>query len=182
MASSTPSCHSRTISGAKGFAVTSPTAYTFDRQRIVVADEESVTADRIIATLRHDGHCVAHEPAAFSTPGSLSLVNCQLMITSMRVEGVVRMDLLNELRDRLPGLTVLYLANDAHPTASPPLPNGLGVLRSAFTTLELQAEVRRLLPQLRAGTVLARPSAETVPSIHGVDLVARPASGLGIEQ
>lgn len=157
----------------------SPTAYAFDRQRIVVAEEESVTAARIIATLRHDGHCVTHEPTAFSAPDLLALAQCQLMITSMRVEGEVRMDLLNELRDRLPTLTVLYLSNGASPTLDPALPDGLPVLRAPFTTLELQAEVRGLLPQLRAGTVLALHKGETATAIDGLDPVARLASGLG---
>jgi len=159
--------------------VTSPTAYAFDRQRIVVADEKSVTAARIIATLRHDGHCVAHEPTAFSAPDSLALAQCHLMITTMRVEGVVRMDLLNDLRDRLPALTVLYLSNGASPILDPSLPGGLPVLRAPFTTLELQAEVRRLLPQLRAGTVLARHKRETATAIDGLDPVARQTSGFG---
>ena len=42
--------------------MSSPTAYALDRQRSVVADEDSVIAARIIATLRRDGHCVAHRP------------------------------------------------------------------------------------------------------------------------
>jgi hypothetical protein len=176
------SCHSRTISGPKGSTVTFPIAYAFDRQRIVVADEESVTTTRIIATLRDDGHCVAHEPAGLSAPDSLAVAQCQLMITTMRVEGVVRMDLLKELRDRLPALTVLYLSNGASPTVDPAPPDGLPTLRASCTTPELQAEVRRLLPQLRAGTVLARHSGETAPVIDGLAPVARQGSGLGCGQ
>jgi DNA-binding response OmpR family regulator len=159
--------------------VISPTNYAFDRQRIVVAEEESVTATRIIAALRHDGHCVAHEPTAFSDPDSLAVAQCQLMITSMRVEGVVRMDILKELRDRLPALTVLYLSNGDSLSVDPPLPDRLPVLRAPFTNLELQAEVRRLLPQLRSGTVLARHSGEMARVIDRLDPVARQASGLG---
>jgi hypothetical protein len=35
--------------------VRSPIAYAFDRQRIVVAEDGSVTATMIVATLRRDG-------------------------------------------------------------------------------------------------------------------------------
>jgi len=142
--------------------VSSPTAYAFDRQRIVVADEDSVTAARIIATLRRDGHCVSHDPSGLSAPDSVALMHCHLLISSMRVEGVVRMDLLKALRHRFPALTILFLSNDpAGPTPGPQLPDGLPTLRTPFTTSELQAEVRRLLPKLRAGTILARPSGPT---------------------
>jgi DNA-binding NtrC family response regulator len=148
--------------------VSAPTAYAFDRQRIVVADEDSITAARIIATLRRDGHCVAHVPGGLSAPDSLALMHCHLLISSMRVEGAVRMDLLKKIRNRFPGLTILCLSNDpASPTPDPQLPDGLPVLRTPFTTLELQAEVRRLLPQLRAGTILARPSGQTTAGALG---------------
>jgi hypothetical protein len=84
------------------------------------------------------------------------------MISSMRVDGAVRMDLLKELRNSFPALTILFLSNDpAGLPSDPRLPDGLPTLRTPFTTSELQAEVRRLLPKLRAGTILARPSGQT---------------------
>ena len=153
--------------------MSSPTAYSFDRQRIVVADEDSVTAARIIATLRRDGHCVAHDPSGLSAPDSVALMHCHLMISSMRVEGAVRMDLLEELRNSFPALTILFLSNDpAGSTSDPHLPDGLPMLRTPFTTSELQAEVRRLLPKLRAGTILARPSEQTATATDDLDWAA----------
>ena len=56
----------------------SPIAYAFDRQRIVVADEESVTTAMIVATLRRDGHCVALDRGALSAPYA-ALSECHLL-------------------------------------------------------------------------------------------------------
>jgi DNA-binding NtrC family response regulator len=139
----------------------SPTAFLFDRQRIVVTDEDSVTTASIIATLRRDGHSVTHDPTALSAPDWLVLPSCHLMIGSMRVDGVVRMDLLQELWDRLPTLAVLRFLEGAAHILDPQQVDRLGVLRVPFTTSELRIEVGRLLPQLRTGTVLARTSGET---------------------
>jgi DNA-binding response OmpR family regulator len=152
------SCHSRALPGAKA-CVRPPTAYAFHRQRIVVADEDSVTIAMIIATLRRAGHCVVHALDVLSAPGGVSLAQCHLLISSAQVEGMPRIDLLEELRECLPALPVLYLANVGQSTAEleAQLPRDVRVLRAPFTTGELQAAVRPLLPQLRAGTILAFP-------------------------
>jgi DNA-binding NtrC family response regulator len=125
----------------------SPTAYAFDRQRIVVADDDSLTSALIIHTLGRDGHCVSLDPVAL--PSADNLDQCHLLITSLRVAGVVRMDLLEELRQRWPQLPILFLAHEG------PLPGDLPSLCVPFTTVELQSAVRRLLPALTSGTVLA---------------------------
>jgi hypothetical protein len=67
------------------------------------------------------------------------------------------MELLADLRERLPALSVLYLTSAAESTVIPEaqLPQHFQVLRAPFTIGELQTVVRRLLPQLQAGTVLA---------------------------
>lgn len=153
-----------------------PTAYSFDRQRILVADEDSVTAARIIAALRRDGHCVTHDPTALSAPDLLAFTTCHLMISSMRVDGRLRMDLLQELRGRLPTLAVVYLSDETSPTLDPQLVDALVVLGAPFTMSELQAAVGQLLPQLRAGTVLARPSGETAPASDELNSVTREAT------
>jgi DNA-binding NtrC family response regulator len=91
--------------------VTPRSSLVFDRQRIVVADEETDAVAFIIDTLRHDGHCVCHAADALSGTSDVALHDCHLLITGTRVEGVVRIDLIDELRERLPALPVLYLAN-----------------------------------------------------------------------
>jgi DNA-binding NtrC family response regulator len=127
--------------------VSSPTAYAFLRHRIVVAEDDAVTSAPITRTLRGDGHCVSLDPEALSSSGVLA--ECHLLISSLRVAGVVRMDLLEELRERWPGLPILFLAHGE------PLPGKLPSLCVPFTSEELQAAVRRLLPALHDGTVLA---------------------------
>jgi hypothetical protein len=147
--------------------VSSPPVYAFDRQRIVVADEHSATAALIIGTLRGDGHCVVHEPAALLPDHSFSLAECHLLISSMLVEGVVRMDLLEETRECLPALPILYLANASQSELEAELPEGLAVLRAPFTSAELQAAVLPLLPRLRMGTILALPASVPVSPCDG---------------
>jgi DNA-binding response OmpR family regulator len=147
--------------------VSSPPAYAFDRQRIVVADEHSATAALIIGTLRRDGHCVVHEPAALLPDHSFSLAQCHLLISSMLVEGVVRMDLLEETRECLPALPILYLANASQSGLETKLPKGLAVLHAPFTPAELQAAVLSLLPRLRMGTILALPAIAPVSPCDG---------------
>jgi len=127
--------------------VSSATAYAFHRQRIVVADEDPVVSALITRILSQDGHCVSLDPGALSSASVLG--QCHLLISSLRVAGAVRMDLLEELRKRWPTLPILFLAHEG------PLPGGLPSLCVPFTTEELQAAVRRLLPGLHTGTVLA---------------------------
>jgi len=126
--------------------VNSPTAAAFHRQRIVVADDDSATSALITRTLGRDGHCVSLDPGALSSSGALA--QCYLLISSMRVAGVVRMDLLEQLRECWPALPILFLAHEG------PLPGNLPSLCVPFTTEELQTAVRRLLPALHSGSVL----------------------------
>jgi DNA-binding NtrC family response regulator len=127
--------------------VISPTAYAFLRHRIVVAEDDADTSDLITRTLRGDGYLVSLDHEALS--GSGALAECHLLITSLRVAGVVRMDLLEELRERWPDLPILFLAHEG------PLPGDLPALCVPFTVQELRGAVRRLLPALHNGTVLA---------------------------
>jgi DNA-binding NtrC family response regulator len=139
--------------------VSPPTAYAFHRQRIVVADDDSVTIAMMIDTLRRAGHCVVHAPDALSAGGYVSLALCHLLISSAQVEGMPRIDLLEDLREWLPALPMLFLATPGQSTAAleAQLPRDVPILRVPFTTAELQAAVRPLLPQLRTGTILAFP-------------------------
>jgi hypothetical protein len=134
--------------------VSSPTGYAFDRQRIVVADDESVTSGLIVSALRRDGHCVVLEPGALATDDFSALTRCHLMISSLRLEGDLRTDRLQELRQCLPSLPILYLAEaNRGPADFDEVPLHLPTLRTPFTTTELGAAVRDLLPGLCTGTV-----------------------------
>jgi len=112
----------------------------------------------MIDNLRRSGHCVLHAPDALSAAGRDSLAQCHLLISSAQVEGMPRIDLLEELREWLPALPVLYLATAGHSKEhEAQLPRDVPILRAPFTTAELQAAVRSLLPQWRTGTILALP-------------------------
>jgi DNA-binding NtrC family response regulator len=109
-----------------------------------------------VTTLRRDGHCVTLAPEALRLAPAALLGECHLLISTMRVDGRMRMDLLEELRESLPALPILYLRNpetDYEVTQ----PGDVTVLRTPFTTEELQLAVRRLLPGLHAGTILGLP-------------------------
>jgi DNA-binding response OmpR family regulator len=146
--------------------VTPRSSLVFDRQRIVVADEETDAVAFIIDTLRHDGHCVSHAADALSGTSDVALQDCHLLITGTRIDGVARIDLIQELRERLPALPVLYLANASwsRPEVEAHLPPGVAILREPFTAGELRAAVRPLLPQLRIGSILALSA--KIPSAH----------------
>lgn len=111
----------------------------------------------IVHTLRRDGHCVVQAPDALSATAFFSLAQCHLLISSIRMEGMTRIDLLEELRERLPVLPILYVADVRYSTTEleAQLPRDVPILRAPFTTAELQAAVRPLLPRLRTGTILA---------------------------
>jgi CheY-like chemotaxis protein len=125
---------------------------TVDRQRIVVADEDSVVVAFIIDTLRADGHCVTHSYNALSATQDFALHECHLLISSMRVDGVAGIDFIEELRERRPALPVLYLADlESTPELEAQLPADVPILREPFTAEQLHAAARPLLPPLRIG-------------------------------
>lgn len=128
-------------SRVQGPPVVSPTSFVFDRQRIVVAGEDSPTVAFTIAILRSDGHCVTHAADTGTASWDLALRDCHLLIEVIGTKNAAPTDLFDELRDRLPALALLRLSE-----ASP------------FSAQELQAAVRPLLPKLRIGSVLARKS------------------------
>lgn len=129
-----------------------PNASAFLRHRIVVAEDDAVTSDLITRTLRGDGYRVSLDHEALASRELLA--ECCLLISSLRVAGVVRMDLLEELREQWPDLPILFLAHEG------PLRGDLPSLCVPFTSEELRAAVRRLLRTLHDGTVLA-PEART---------------------
>jgi DNA-binding response OmpR family regulator len=132
--------------------VRTPNASAFLRHRIVVAEDDAVTSDLITRTLRGDGYRVSLDHEALASRELLA--ECCLLISSLRVAGVVRMDLLEELREQWPDLPILFLAHEG------PLRGDLPSLCVPFTSEELRAAVRRLLRTLHDGTVLA-PEART---------------------
>jgi DNA-binding response OmpR family regulator len=127
--------------------VRTPDVSAFLRQRVVVAENDAVTVDLITRTLRGEGYRISVDPDVLSSRELLA--ECYLLISSLQVAGVVRMDLLEELREQWPDLPILFLAHEG------PLRGDLPSLCVPFTSEELQAAVRRLLRAQHDGTVLA---------------------------
>jgi DNA-binding NtrC family response regulator len=117
-------------------------------QRIVVADEDSKVVDFIVHTLRAEGHTVFH---AYDVLAAVQLAFglrvCDLVISNTKVQGADGVDLIHQLRQGLPDLPVLYLANIGRSTSEleRKLPPDVPILREPFTADELKGAVSRLL-------------------------------------
>ena len=139
-------------------------AFVFDRQRIVVAGQDSEAVAFAIATLRRDGHCVSHVAESHPASWDLALRECHLLITASSIRGAAWTDLHDELRARRPKLALLCItdASWTPPARTPRSRPAVPTLREPFTAEELRAVVRPLLPQLLVGSVLARRVEEPV--------------------
>jgi DNA-binding response OmpR family regulator len=120
-----------------------------DCRNIVVADEDKLIAGLVIETLLSDGHAVFHAYDGLSaTQLAVGLKVCDLVISNTRVGNVDGLDLILELRERLPKLAILYLANKGRSTVEveAQLPWDVAILHEPFTADELRSAVRPLLP------------------------------------
>jgi DNA-binding response OmpR family regulator len=114
------------------------------RPRIVIADEDPAMVQFVIQTLRKDGNAVFHAYDALSAVQlAFSLDRCDLLISNTRVEGLPGVELIHQLRSRLPNLPILYMANTGRstPELEAQLPPGVPILREPFTAEELRAAV-----------------------------------------
>jgi DNA-binding response OmpR family regulator len=128
--------------------MTFSTADVLDAPRIIVADEDPAMVAFVIEALRRDGNAVFHAYDALSAAQlAISLDVCHLLISNTRVEGAAGIDLILQLRQRLPSLPIVYLANIGRspPEVETQLPTDVPVLREPFTADELRAVVRPLL-------------------------------------
>lgn len=115
---------------------------------IVVADEDRTIANFVIDTLETDGHSVFWAYDGISAIQlALGLKMCDLVISNSRVGGQQGVDLIADLRERLPWVSILYLANDARstPDQERQLPADVPILREPFTGDDLRSVVRPLL-------------------------------------
>ena len=105
-------------------------------------------ANFVIETLLADGHAVFMAYDGLSaTQLALNLKVCDLVISNSRIGGLPGVELIRELRHRLPWLPIVYLANDSrsNPALEQQLPKNVKILREPFTADELRAAVRPLL-------------------------------------
>jgi DNA-binding NtrC family response regulator len=125
-----------------------------------VADDESLAAGLIIDTLRRDGHRVTYVGGARSATSDLAFRECHLFICGSGIGTVLAIDLIEDLRERMPGLPILYLVDALWwtPKLEARMRPGVTVLREPVTAEALRAAVRPLLPELSIGTTLAWPA------------------------
>ena len=124
---------------------------------IVVADHDGPATTLLIETLRLDGHRVFHVRDLEFAAVDLALRNCHLFICGAGTGGMHAVHLIAELRDKMPDLPVLCLANALRWTRRLEglLPADITMLREPFTRERLRAAVRPLLPLTSGGTTLA---------------------------
>jgi CheY-like chemotaxis protein len=116
-------------------------------RRIIVADEDRAVVAFIVRTLRDDGYEVfqAYDMLA-ATQLSVALNPCDLVMSDSRVEGADGIQLITELRQRLPTLPIIYLANlgRSTPELERQLPPDVAILREPFTPEKLRWAVTKM--------------------------------------
>ncbi len=119
-----------------------------ERPRIVIADEDQSVVQFVVQTLRKDGNAVFHAYDALSAVQLASALDrCDLLMSNTRVEGMPGIELIRELRARMPALPIIYIANIGRTTAEleAQLPVGMPIIREPFTVEELRDAVRPFL-------------------------------------
>jgi DNA-binding NtrC family response regulator len=146
--------------------MSSPTAADVtSRRRILVADEDAKVVAFIIQTLRKDGHAVFHAYDGLSaTELAFALDEVHLVISNTKVNGMPGIDLVYLLRERLPLLPILYIANidRSTPAIEAQLPSDVPIIREPFTADELRGVVARLLD--RTAEQVASPDVSAPPA------------------
>src|SRR5687768_7473216 len=127
---------------------TSASADLTGQRRIIVADEDPKVVAFVIQTLREDGHAVFHAyDGLAATQLAFAVDEVGLVITNTRVRDMPGVQLIYQLRLRLPNLPVIYMANldRSTPAIEDKLPRDVPILREPFTAEQLRALVNQLL-------------------------------------
>jgi two-component system response regulator GlrR len=117
-------------------------------RRILVADEDPAVVTFVVQTLRRDGYAVFHAYDGLSAVElALALDRCDLIISNTKVDGMPGIALIRHLRQRMPTLPVVYIANIGRstPEIERQLPADVPILREPFTPDELRSRVSELL-------------------------------------
>jgi DNA-binding response OmpR family regulator len=136
------------LAGSKGPHLSSPLAVAGGR-RIIVADEDPRVASFVVETLRADGHLVLHAFDGLAAAElTVALDRCDLLISNSKIAGVAGLDLIRQVRERIPGLPIIYIANvnRSTPEIEQRLPADVPILREPFSADELRATVNARLP------------------------------------
>ena len=114
---------------------------------VVVADEDPKLLDMMVETLRSRDCCVfkAYDGLA-ALELTLGLRVVDLLITNTRMPGLNGPQLIRHVREEMPTLPILYVANLGTPAGSPDgLPADVPTIREPFTREQLLDAVRVLL-------------------------------------
>jgi len=114
---------------------------------VVVADEDPKLLDMMVETLRSRDCCVfkAYDGLA-ALELTLGLRVVDLLVTNTRMPGLNGPQLIQHVREEMPKLPILYIANRGTPQGAPNgLPADVPTLREPFTREELLQAVRPLL-------------------------------------
>ncbi len=128
--------------------MSSPPRANFTGRYILVADEDPKIVAFILQTLSQDGHAVFHAYDGLSAVELVySMHKCDLVISDTRVDGMLGLDLLRQLRHDRPDQRFAYIANigRSSPEIEAQLPADVPILREPFTAEELRATVAPLL-------------------------------------
>jgi DNA-binding response OmpR family regulator len=119
---------------------------------IVVADENPELLDFMVAILRSANCCVyqAHDALA-ALEVTLGLGTIDLLITDASRPRIKGPQLIREVREKMPTLPILYIANRKLSNGTVPdgLPADVPTLREPFTASQLLAAARALLDGTR---------------------------------
>ena len=113
-----------------------------------MADEDPKVVEFIVQTLRQDGHTAFHAYDGLAATELIFAVDeCHLLITNTKVGGVPGIELVHLVRQRLPDLPIVYLANidRSTPAIEAKLPRDVPILREPFTAGDLRALVAKML-------------------------------------
>ena len=116
---------------------------------VVIADEDPAIVGVILGALRSAGFRAFHAYDGRSAVElALALRHIHLLISNTRIGNCPGVDLIHQLIAERPGLPVIYMANVGRstPEIEAQLPEGVPILREPFTTDELLALVRRMIP------------------------------------
>lgn len=105
------------------------------RLNIIIADADSAVAEHVLKTLREAGHAVFHAydlTSAIQLATSLNRVD--VVLTNTFVIGGPGIELVHQLRARMPKLPIIYLASNrlSTPAIEAELPRDVPILREPY--------------------------------------------------
>lgn len=117
------------------------------RLNIVVADADAHVVEKIVIALREDGHAVFH---AYDGLSAIQLAtgfpHIDLLITNTLVIDSPGVELVHQVRRRMPSLPIIYLAaTRSTPAIEAELPADIPILREPFDAEQIRRLAREVI-------------------------------------